>query len=71
MHQTTHAAIIRFSVSYYAHASTHSSYKKAGANPGSIDCVLQLVLVASLVKYHRGDGQFDRSRVGVNEALCF
>jgi hypothetical protein len=69
--QSTHAAIIRFSVSYYAHASTHSRYKKAGADPGKIACGLQLVsLVASLVQGHALDGKDRRRVVSINEALC-
>jgi hypothetical protein len=48
-------------VSYYAHATTHSKHKKAGADPGSIDCALQLVLITSLVE--RGHENLEGGRV--------
>ena len=57
-------------VSYYAHASTHSRHKKAGANPGKIVCSLQLVgLIASLVQGHALDGKHGGRLISINEGL--
>jgi len=62
MHQTTHAAFSRLSVSYYAHASTHGRHKKTGQLIARIPRGVVpgfLLVITSLVERRDGDRETD------------